>query len=380
MERRLAEVRREGGVGQPSRGRIDFRHLLLESLLLCGHGPFLSLLRLRVFVLLDHDSSSSTWRLVDNSGRRHRGLEILVDLDRWRVLLNQAAPDISLRLPASCQLLGSIKVRHLIRSRSVVLSVLRRQVRWPGIISATIRATAHAIHNIELIYLLHVSLRRLFELPVLVPVHSLPLLRAPLHHDLLHLRPRLLAPADGLIDNQIATKLLMVEFLIRLTPDQRFFDILAVVSRRLAPAEAGKLLQGGGIEVGLVHLLIGKVKLDHLVRTAAPFPEHRILLHAVGLLRHLIRILHGLQHLLGRRAIHLALKLGIAAQSALLLRQKVVVRHHCLAEGNALVIVLGVDHLPLYCVLHRLLQLVFIQIFHGVHLLQFDMPRGVRIR
>ena len=70
-----------------------------------------------------------------------------------------------------------------------------------------------------------------------------------MHYDLLDLDRRLFAFANGLIDYQLPTKLLLVEFIIRLAPNQRLSNIFTIVSRRLALAEARKLLERSRIEL-----------------------------------------------------------------------------------------------------------------------------------
>jgi hypothetical protein len=90
--------------------------------------------------------------------------------------------------------------------------------------------TAHIILDVEIVNLLDIPLRRLLELPVLVPVHCLPFLWTSLHYNLLYLDRSLLTFTNCLINYQLFTKFLLVEFIIRLAPDQCLTDILAIVS------------------------------------------------------------------------------------------------------------------------------------------------------
>ena len=211
-----------------------------------------------------------------------------------------------------------------------------------------------------------VPLRRLLELPILVPVHGFPLLGTSLHDYLLDLYWCFLTLSDRIVDDEVVAEGLLIVVVVGLAPNQRLPNILAVIPGRLALAETRKLFQCGCIEGGLVDLICREVKLNDLVRTATPLSGSLLTLHACCrsyLLRRILSILHGLQHLQRSRCpINLVLIFWIPSRSILLLAQEVVVRHHGLPEGDALVIILCIDHLAANSILHRLSQVILTEI------------------
>lgn len=129
-------------------------------------------------------------------------------------------------------------------------------VRLALIKAAVLTAGSEAIHIIDVHCRLHVSLRRFFELAELVTIVGLPLLGTPLHDDLLNLHRRLATLTNGLAHHELLPELLLIEFIIRLPPNEGLLHVPAVVVGRATLPETRELVQLIGVHLRLVNILV----------------------------------------------------------------------------------------------------------------------------
>jgi hypothetical protein len=122
---------------------------------------------------------------------------------------------------------------------------------------------------------------------------------------------RLSTFANGITEHKLFSETFLEVIIIRLAPNQGLFNVLAIVSGGPAPAETWELSES--LRVHLRLMALGQVKLNDLVRAAAPLLPHRVAhLRSIPSGTHLIRVLHRLEHLQRcGRSIYLLLHLGV---------------------------------------------------------------------